>query len=463
VGLSTDTCDAITSHIDNKWGSFVVEISRDRPPQDKIDGLLTVFAAGSSPGPDTPEEVIEITAFDESSVAGDLLFQIDAKLGRLTRSDLGTNNTRPLFEESTRTSRREFLLSVRTGFRIRSDLPVISEEVCEAKYGCTRCVDTCPSEALRLNGTAITLSGNDCTRCGLCAAKCPIGAVQMPDFSDGALLGMLEEIDESDAPRKTLVLTCDHTAVRPMPWLVVEKVGGIGYIGLRQLAMLAASSLGGVAVVCPDGKCVGADSTRDAVNALAASMEENSHSPFVVFLSHGDPNTRLNSLHLSSKSRTAHPTWSMDRWKDYITAITFVSTRSSSKGLGLTELVVSDTCTLCGACAECCPHDSLQIKGRQLVFNASVCTGCGFCVTTCPEHSLTLLEASKPIDEALEQVRLHEDELVLCVRCGEPIGSVRLMKKLSSFEGTRSGFLRYCPSCRRLAISETLSGGAGND
>ena len=49
-----------------------------------------------------------------------------------------------------------------------------------------------------------------------------------------------------------------------------------------------------------------------------------------------------------------------------------------------------DRCTLCGACAEICPVDSIAIVDGQPLVDEEWCIGCGVCATVCPSDAATL-------------------------------------------------------------------------
>ena len=282
----------------------------------------------------------------------------------------------------------------------------------------------------------------------------------MPELSDGALFGLLDAIDESEAPKKTLVLTCDDEAVERQPWMVVERLTSIGLVGPRFLAAAAASSLGGVVVVCPDEKCTGVEKVKLAVEAFKGSLPADSTSPFVLFVGEGGGLEGLVNLHRSSRSRTPRAPRSGDKWKDYVADLNSVlSAEAPAPGLGLTSMAVSESCTLCSACTKACPHGSLKMDDQHLFFNASTCTGCGACITACPEHAITLSGASDRISQVMQSQQVYKDELVTCVKCGKPIGSAKFVNKITSVLDTEAKLVKYCPSCKKTVLVESLFGG----
>ena len=435
-------------------------------PEGELDGLLVVGdGRGSSYDGAALTDTLQVGegGMGPGVPTDDLTFQIDAKLGRLTKSYIVRESTRSYLTGGTTFSRRDLLGGARKGFRRYSLLPFFFNDACEAKHGCTKCIDACPGKALHLDDNSVALSEADCSACGLCAAVCPVGAVQMPELSDAALIGLLDEIDEAAAPRKTLVLTCDGKALKRRPWMVVEQVGSIGMLGPRQLAAAAATSLGGVAVVCPDGKCVGKETAMAAVDALSGAVAGTASSPFVVFVQGTEGIEKLEGLHESSAARAARGPRTGDKWKDYIGDLAgVIPPDGAASGLMLSALSVAESCTLCSACAKSCPHDSLRMDDGHLYFSASTCTGCGACVSTCPEHSMAVKEASRSFSRLMKAETVYQDEVVACERCGAPLGSVKFVNKIAALLGPDAKMVKYCPACKKQLVVESLFGGRKN-
>ncbi len=463
AGLEPKLADAIAIHLNTKWDPAEVLVFRNSVADGEFDGLL-IFGDGR-PAPSARALVTDSVdlrggAGGTQAPLGDILFQADAKLGRLTKSYLTRQSTRSFLTRDAKFSRRELLAGARKGFRRYSGLPFLLNEKCEARLGCTKCIDVCPSRALQAKDGSIIVSDADCTVCGICMSICPTGAVQMPEFPDAALDGLLDEIDDSTTPNKTLVLTCDTNAIEREPGMVVEQISTVGMLGPRQIAAAAASSLGGVAVVCPDGKCTGKDSAKTAVNAVGGSVAVGPLSPLVGFFEGGDGMQRLSALHQSSKARPRRAPRTGDRWKDYVSDLAcLLSADSPTSGLGLIKLTIAESCTLCSACGKFCPHGSLKLDDSSVSFDASTCTGCGLCVSTCPEHSIALSPSSGRLSQVMQSEKVYEDELVVCAKCGAPIGTARFVNKVNTALGPDAKLVRYCPACKRQEIVGMLFGG----
>ncbi len=48
-----------------------------------------------------------------------------------------------------------------------------------------------------------------------------------------------------------------------------------------------------------------------------------------------------------------------------------------------------DSCIACGACAEACPNDALEVDDYAEV-DEDACIECGICVDTCPVEAISL-------------------------------------------------------------------------
>lgn len=49
----------------------------------------------------------------------------------------------------------------------------------ETCTGCEACVDSCPSEAIRMEGEKAVIDVEKCVDCGVCVDECPVEAISM--------------------------------------------------------------------------------------------------------------------------------------------------------------------------------------------------------------------------------------------------------------------------------------------
>ncbi len=51
--------------------------------------------------------------------------------------------------------------------------------------------------------------------------------------------------------------------------------------------------------------------------------------------------------------------------------------------------VISDDCTMCGACQDVCPVEAISEGEPKYVINAETCTDCGMCADECPVEAIS--------------------------------------------------------------------------
>jgi len=445
----------IVAHIRSHWSETVVyeeahniNLSPNADPQ-----ALLLIRGNETSAAEIEAPLKETIVVQRTAAVEEILFLVDAKLGRLTKSDMVYAKREGPRKQAI--SRRElFLLPLRRDSPSPSDTPIVNDDSCEAKFGCSKCVDACPAPgALKIESNSVTVSSEVCIRCGLCAGVCPVAAIQIPQLSEDAYHGLLTAMQSSSAPTKTLVITCDERSVAPHPWVVVEGVPGIGVMGVRQLALAANSSIDAVLVHCADGLCAAKENAKRASNQIASILAE--HGPIVAYVEGKLDSGKINEIHKSAQARDTafNPTGSA--WKDYVKSLETISRKQAqATGLDLTTMEIADSCTLCYACVESCPHRALAIHQDKLDFTSEECTGCGFCAKICPEHSITLSQMVGPI--MLSTSTVYKDEMIHCTRCKTPYISVKMFKKVSGMiEGSES-VIRLCPKCRQAEIYEKI-------
>lgn len=123
------------------------------------------------------------------------------------------------------------------------------------------------------------------------------------------------------------------------------------------------------------------------------------------------------------------------------------ATEEAAPGFGFTNLNVTSSCTSCGACVKACPHQALRLDGGVLSFKAASCSGCALCVRSCPPKAITLQTSDGTSPEAAQFVKIHVDDVVNCQRCGKPMGSRAMMRKVADLMGW-ADIDDICPSCK---------------
>ena len=452
--LDPELRQKLTTHIHDNWSKATITNETNASLPMRNEATLVIIGEGF-PAVDTTAPLNETIIVRSSSSTEQILFLVDAKLGRLTNSDI--SNARQSASPKSAMSRREFLLGSFARSPNFQNVPVVVSDSCEAKFGCSKCVEACPAlGALRIENGSVIVSSEHCIECGICVGVCPVAAIQMPEFSEDAYRGLLKAVHGSSAPKKTLVITCSKSSVPQQPWMDVEEVRGIGSVGVRQLAMAADSSIGALLVYCPDGLCAGKENPKRAANLVSLVVGENG--PIVAYLEGSAGTLQMNQIHKSAHAHDRPLTLAGAPWKDYVKSLKSISRPEAQvKGFGLTQIEVADSCTLCYACVEACPHQgALAIQEDKLIFGPEECTGCGYCEQICPERSITLSEMVGPVNLASRTV--YRDEMMRCAKCNTPYVSAKMFKKVSETLQSDETTLRLCQSCRQKETYEKILG-----
>ncbi|MCX7934281.1 MAG: 4Fe-4S binding protein [Planctomycetota bacterium] len=51
--------------------------------------------------------------------------------------------------------------------------------------------------------------------------------------------------------------------------------------------------------------------------------------------------------------------------------------------------VISDACTMCGACKDCCPQNAIHEGDPKYTIDPEACVDCGICVEECPNNAIS--------------------------------------------------------------------------
>lgn len=51
--------------------------------------------------------------------------------------------------------------------------------------------------------------------------------------------------------------------------------------------------------------------------------------------------------------------------------------------------VISNDCSMCGACESACPVEAISAGDGKYVIDAGSCTDCGACASTCPMGAIS--------------------------------------------------------------------------
>lgn len=347
--------------------------------------------------------------------------------------------------------------------------------------GCTRCIETCPTDAISSNGDVIEVNPNLCQGAGSCATACPAGAIRYAYPTTGETLqywrSLLAAYREAGGERPVLLVhdaqsgsdlvagVLDALADNLLP-VEVEEPGSVGID-----AWLAALAWGADAV-----KLL---STQEVARSVNREIDFQLEVADRLITGLGYAGERLGRLTVDELGDAG----SIDSLVEHQAPATFAALeeKRTLTGLALDHLAsqghaVADTvalpqgapfgeiqvnpdlCTLCMACVSQCPANALAAgdASPQLRFIEANCVQCGLCSRSCPEQAISLLPRFLLDANRRRQMRtLHEDTPFCCIRCNKPFATRSVISKITDrmkdhpmFTGDALERLKMCEDCR---------------
>lgn len=319
--------------------------------------------------------------------------------------------------------------------------------------GCSRCLEVCPTGALRDRAGSLDRDPLACSGCGACVAACPTGQMDSRPWPRDALAQALESLGRAGIP---LHLRCRHA----------EEAGGPqGAVGvpLDHLAGLDAWGLAGAVLAgspwlrltpCPTCEPVAqelreeCDRVLDRVglggtillvgNAPASGAARRPPLP---------PGRPAEST-LARRARILRALW--DGAPD---------APDLDGPFGRPE--VGGGCTACGACAGVCPTGALEAEPNTPVLRVTEvrCVGCGLCAAACPEAALGIERRLRWARESFAPRVLVRADAHACPACGRVFATREAIEavvdRLRSLGLGDPELLALCPDCRAVrALAE---------
>jgi ferredoxin len=353
--------------------------------------------------------------------------------------------------------------------------------------GCSRCLDVCPTDALKPVNGRIQIDPHLCQGFGSCASACPTGAIgyHQPDANTSGdyLLRLLKHYREAggDAPRLLIAGESEREwveaelAALPANWLPVwvEESASLGIE-----SWFAALAYGASAVHIALGD--------DAPASVRALVERELASAAVLLAGAGLAADRIalfNPDVEQAKPISGQPALALldkplkgDKRENLFAA--FDALWQANNGgreplvvphgapYGSVELKDAD-CTLCMGCVAVCPSRALHAVGHApgLNFIEQDCIQCGMCEKACPEQAIVLMPRLQPVPEARRAVQsLKAEEAACCIRCAKPFAPASLIRRIqqklaghSHFQNEAAQRLLMCEECRVKDVFAALA------
>jgi ferredoxin len=373
-----------------------------------------------------------------------------------------------------------------------------NEKLCahgrSGKTGCTKCIDTCSTQAISSQGDKVRVEPHLCMGCGGCATVCPSGAMtfgypKVPEL--GVRLKKLLATYAQAGGKDACLLLHNATAGREslmrlgrrgkgLPARVMPiEVHHVASLGIDLL--LGAITYGAVqVVVLASGDEAGhyADALEQqfgfAQTILNALGFEGRH---FTLLRAPEPDALETALRALKPARgVAKPALfnlanekrgTLDFIFEHLVRNAPAPGDEIALGAGApwgNVIVNKDTCTLCMSCVGACPESAL-VDGREkpmLKFIERNCVQCGLCETTCPEKAITLVPRLLLAPAAREERLLNEAEPFNCVKCAKPFGTRQMVENMTAKLKLHAMFsgegairrLMMCADCRVIDMME---------
>jgi len=355
---------------------------------------------------------------------------------------------------------------------------------------CTRCIDSCPTLAIRSAGEHIEVDPYLCQGAGSCATACPTGAITYGyppprDTVDGLrlLLRTYREAGGVNAvllvhdreageaalqamaarlPENLLPFACEEAGSVGMDtWLAALAYGAVAVVvllppqvpppvqrELEQQVDVAQTILQGM------GYAAGAIRLLAATGPLATTLDLQPDDWLAAAQPAGFAGLnekraviRMAVDHLHALSPAPRPLVNLQ------------------VGAPFGEVTVDAArCTLCMACVSQCPGKALVAGDDrpQLKFIEENCVQCGLCARSCPENAIAPSPRYLYDPQARGELRvLHEEEPFLCVRCGKAFATRSTIERITArlrqhpmFQGEALRRIQMCEDCRVIDMME---------
>ena len=355
------------------------------------------------------------------------------------------------------------------------------------KIGCNQCIDVCSTAAICADGDHVMVEPHLCMGCGACATVCPSGAMTyayptVPNLgrriktllSTYAKAGGRDACILLHAEDGRALITRLARRGRGLPARVIPlEVHHVASVGLDVWLAALAHGASQVAVLASGNEAPQYCDILRRQMRIADTIAQS--------LGYQGQHFRVFDA-VDTKAFEA-ALWSWPAALPVRGAATFAPTadKRTTAALAIEHLaahapvpqreialpagspfgtitVNRDTCTMCLACVGSCPEGALldSQERPQLRFIETKCVQCGLCEKTCPEGAIALTPRLSLAPEAKQPRVLNEAVVFMCIACGKPMGTEKMVGTMLAKLAGHSMFaapgaldrLRMCADCR---------------
>ncbi|HEH9399268.1 TPA: 4Fe-4S dicluster domain-containing protein [Aeromonas sobria] len=353
--------------------------------------------------------------------------------------------------------------------------------------GCSRCLDVCPTDALKPINGRIQIDPHLCQGFGSCATACPTGAIayHQPDANTSGdyLFRLLKHYREAGGEAPQLLIAGENEREwveteltrQPANWLPVwvEESASLGIeswfaalaygasavrIALSDYAPASVRALVERELASAAVLLAGAGLAADRIALFNPDVEKDepiSCEPAIALLEKPLKGDKRENLFAAFDAL-----WQANEGSREPLAV------PHGAPYGSVELKESD-CTLCMGCVAVCPSRALHAVGHApgLNFIEQDCIQCGMCEKACPEQAIVLAPRLQPVPEARRSVQsLKAEEAACCIRCSKPFAPASMIRRIqqklaghSHFQNEAAQRLLMCEDCRVKDVFAALA------
>ena len=344
--------------------------------------------------------------------------------------------------------------------------------------GCTRCLDLCPTSAIRPDGESVAIDPAICAGCGACAAACPSGAASTDDPPVQHLFNRIRTLAstyrQAGGTAPGLLVHDNHGAEmirlaarhgRGLPADVIPlEIPSLGAFGHAEMLAALAVGFADVAILPgPRTERSPIDAQIDIARAIAGGGLQR-----IGWLDADDPDQLSDQLFsVSAEPLQIDPILPLGGRRE-VTRLAATALHGGAPGHAIAlpagapygaVAVDTDKCTLCLACVSLCPSGALgdNPDRPEVNFREEACLQCGICETVCPETAITLVPQLDLSKAALAPRELHGEEPFRCIECSKPFGVKSTIEKITAkLENSHAMFtnsdnvrlIQMCDDCR---------------